>query len=220
MTKDVEGEAKGGEHYLTGLSKHRIEALSDGIYAIAMTLAVLNIDAAELPSWTSPETFFSALSVIWDQLFHYAIAFLTVGAFWVAHQQRFNYIRHVDRTFLWYCIMSLFLIALIPFTTSLAGDFNDISFAVQLFGLNLLLIGVCENAGWRYASNHHHLIDPTLKESWIMQSRNRGMVTPAIALAVIVMAFFSPDWATILFLLVPFIQMSMNIIGRHRNRND
>jgi uncharacterized membrane protein len=222
LEDDTMGGGSGGKEktqgeYLPGLSKHRVEALSDGVYAIAMTIAVLNIDIAELPTWTSPETFFPALSVVWDQLLHYAIAFLTLGAFWVAHQQRFNYIRHVDRTFLWYCILSLFLIALIPFTTALAGDFNDIPFAVQAFGMNMMLIGICENAGWRHASAHHRLIDPALEDTWIIQSRRRGMVIPAVSLAVIFAAFFTPDWATALYLLTPFAHISMNVTGLHRN---
>ncbi|NYT05265.1 MAG: DUF1211 domain-containing protein [Methanomicrobiales archaeon] len=203
---------QGTERDVPGLSKHRIEALSDGIFAIAMTLAVLNIDIGELPGWTSPETLFDALLVVSPQFLHYAIAFLTLAAFWVGHTQQYHYIHHVDRTFIWWSVLMLLAIGMIPFTTALVGDYTSSPVAVILFAGNMFAIGVFSTLGWRHASTENRLIEKGVDPAWLIRSYHRGLIIPVVSLAVIGAAFVIPDYATALYLVLPFIHTA---VGRH-----
>ena len=195
---------------VTGLSKHRIEALTDGIYAIVMTLAVLSIDVSELPSWASPETILPALTTILPQFLHFTVAFFILAAFWVGYHQQFHYISHVDRRYIWITMTSLFLIALIPFSTALAGDFSQSPFAVQVFAFNMFLIGVANVAGWRYASRNHRLLHDEVTTQQIIHSDNLGMVIPVFALCSVFLAFAISSYAFLIFVFIPVIQMAIS----------
>jgi uncharacterized membrane protein len=197
-----------------GLSKHRLEAIIDGIYVIAMTLAVLNIDITKLPSGTAASTLGPALIAIWPQVLHYTIAFLTLGAFWVGLHRQFYFIRTVDRRFIWYNLFHLLFISLIPFSSSLAGDFSGTSIAIQVFALNMFLIGTTMALGWRYASRDHRLIDPELPPSTVLYSYRRSLVIPVLSVLVMVVATVLPDFAMMTFLLIPLMHWSLTRLHR------
>lgn len=196
-----------------GLSKHRIEALTDGIYAIVMTLAVLSIDISALPSWTSPDTILPALGVILPQLLHYAVAFFILASFWVGYHQQCHYISHVDYRYIWITMTGLFFIALIPFSTELAGDFSESPIAVQAFAFNMFLIGVINVAGWRYASRDHRLLHKEVKQEQIIHSDNLGLVIPIFALGSAFLAFYLSSYAFLIFVFIPVIHL---VISRTR----
>ncbi len=105
-----------------GLSKNRIEALADGIFAVAMTLLVLDIKSPE-------QRWFGTDSVLIDyllQLEHsfamYAISFFVLGIFWIGHHVLFHFVRQMDRRLLWLNLAFLLLVTLVPFSTDLIGD--------------------------------------------------------------------------------------------------
>ena len=101
------------------VEKNRIVALTDGVYAIAMTLAVLSIDVSAIQPPTE-ETLGASIGILVDQLRHYVISFLTLGAFWVGQHLQFEKLKTVDMKMVWITLFHLMFITLIPFTTSLA----------------------------------------------------------------------------------------------------
>lgn len=195
-----------------GLSKHRLEAIIDGVYAIAMTLAVLNLSITELPPGTEATTLGPALIAIWPQVLHFAIAFLTLGAFWVGLHRQFFYIRWVDRRFIWFSLLNLLFISLIPFSSSLAGDFSGTSIAIQVFALNMLLIGATMALGWRYASRDHRLIDPDLPPSVVLFSYRKSLVIPFLSVLVMAVSIVLPYFAMLLFLLFPLAHRFLTLL--------
>lgn len=203
-----------GSAAVPGLSRHRLEALIDGVYAIAMTLAVLNLNIAELPPGTGATTLAPALVNLWPQILHFAIAFLTLGAFWVGLHRQFHFIRSVDRRYIWFNLYHLLFISLIPFSTALAGDFSSASVAVQVFALNMFLIGVTMALGWRYACRDHRLVDPDLPSSVVLYSFRKSLVIPALSVAVMAVALLVPDYALLVFLLVPLMHRFLNMLHR------
>jgi uncharacterized membrane protein len=183
------------------LSKHRIETLVDGIFAIAMTIPVLGLTVDEIPTGVTAANLGSTLSIFWSQIYHYAIAFLVLAAFYIGLHQIFHHINHVDRRFIWITMLGLFVICLVPFTSGLAGDFPSSFVAIEVFSLNLLLIGLYAYLSSHYAERHG-LISPDTPKALLEIGRKKSLAPVVISLMVMGAAFFIPEWATTLFILI------------------
>ncbi len=102
------------------LSTQRIEALCDGVFAIAMTLLVLDIPVP--PSSTAgARALFHAL---WPDMASYIASFAVLGVYWVGQHTQFHFIRHADQVLLWMTLLFLMLIAAMPFSAALIGHFD------------------------------------------------------------------------------------------------
>jgi TMEM175 potassium channel family protein len=118
MMPDVDRKSVEGLH-----GPERVIALSDGVYAIALTLLILDIRLPELPQPVSSQEFEVALLALQPQLFSYALSFAVIGIFWLAHHRYFRYIKRVDSTLSVLNLLSLFWVAFIPFPTALVGQY-------------------------------------------------------------------------------------------------
>jgi len=195
------------------LGKNRVEALTDGIYAIALTLAVLTIDVGELPTIGSGESFADALSVTFPQILHYAIAFFVLISFWMAHHRQVSYIKHVDMVYVWLNVLTLFFVALIPFTTDLVGSYSEYSLAVTFYCGNLFMIGLLTTISWIYAAGGGRLLsDAGISEEGYVSAIGRGLTVPFVCIIIIAWAnLVSADGSTWLFLLIPLIHIVIKI---------
>jgi uncharacterized membrane protein len=112
----------------TGLSKSRIETLTDGIFAVAMTLLVLNISVPQISSHSADivgTELLKRLFDLWPKILSYAISFLILAIYWSGHHRQFHYIKHSDRVLVWINIMFLMFISILPFSTSLLGEYRE-----------------------------------------------------------------------------------------------
>ena len=125
-----EGEAVEG-------NPDRLITLSDGIYAIAMTLLVLDL---AVPSGLSTAQFHAAIAHVWLKLAAYAWSFYILAAFWRDNRRLFLRVRRVDPTILSLATTSLGTVALLPFTTSLLAEYSHQSVAVALYAGDILAI--------------------------------------------------------------------------------
>ncbi|MGI8587753.1 MAG: TMEM175 family protein [Chloroflexia bacterium] len=149
--------------YIAGHSLERLSALSDGIFAVAMTLLVLDltvpaVEAAhgQQPLWVngaiqSEQILWDALVKLSPRLLTYFMSFLTLGIFWLGQQTQLNYFARSNRNLAWIHLSFLFAVALLPFSTRLLADFIDYRLALIVYWLNLLLLGVVLFGSWRYA---------------------------------------------------------------------
>lgn len=159
------------------LSKNRIEALTDGIFAIAMTLLVL---AIEVPQSLALPPVQDLLSTLIPDVIPYVISFLALAVLWVLHHQQFHHIRVVDHTMLWLNIFWLLLVGLIPFTTSLADTYSGSRFADIPFALNLFMVSLLLFAQWQHVRKNREVLTPGFPESVMLLERNRSLVILAI----------------------------------------
>lgn len=196
------------------LSKHRIEALTDGIYAIALTLAVLTIDVGELPPVGVDGHFIDSLSVTFPQIMHYAIAFFVLISFWMAHHRQVSYIRNVDKTYIWFNVLTLFFVALVPFTTDLVGSYSEYTVAVIFYAGNLFIIGILTTLAWIYAAGSGRLLSEKISYETYVTSIARGLSVPAICVLVILFACtVSASGSTLLFFLIPVVVVILTKIS-------
>ncbi len=190
----------------SGVTTHRIEALTDGIFAIAMTLLVLTLDIPEAKTeLTQTVELYSLLIGQMHKFFNYALSFLLLAIFWVKHHQQFHFIKRTNRKHLWINIVTLMFIALIPFSTSLIGDYNDDRVAEFFFASNLFIIGMLFLWNWVYATKGHRLVDRSLDPQRIALWKKRGAVIPLVSLLAMVLSLTNPQFTFYAYLLIPII---------------
>ena len=134
-----------------GQSLERLTALSDGLFAIAMTLLVLNLTVPTSAQIHSERGLWLALGSLGPRLLTYLMSFLTLGIFWVGQQTQLNHFARSDRNLAWIHLAFLLAVALMPFSTALLAAFITFRLAVGIYWLNIFLLGAVLFASHRYA---------------------------------------------------------------------
>jgi len=137
---------------IAGNSLERIAALSDGVFAVAMTLLVLDLHAPAAAAIHSEGELGEKLLPLLPQLVAYLMSFLTLGIFWVGQQTQLNHFERADRNLAWLHLGFLFAVTLLPFSTSLLAEFIIYRTALLLYWLNIVLLGSMLAGSWAYAS--------------------------------------------------------------------
>lgn len=133
------------------LSKHRLEALADGVFAIAVTLIVLEIKVPELARTASLTDVGHALRPQIPALFAYFLTFMICGTFWFLHQMSLHWIAHVDRKLVFMNVFFLMFVSLMPFSTSMFAHFMGNSIGLMFYFGNAAAMGLFLNLHWRHA---------------------------------------------------------------------
>ena len=187
-----------------GMTTHRIESLTDGIFSIAMTLLVLNLALPEMGADLTPTIeLHELLFRQTHEFFNYALSFILLAIFWSVHHQQFHFIKRTDHTHLWINICSLMFVALVPFSTSLTGDYPDETVAKLFFDLNLFILGSLNALNWTYATKDYRLVDRGLDPRRIAVGNRRDAVIPVIVLLAMVLSLITPQWSSYVYLLIP-----------------
>ncbi len=192
----------------------RAEAFSDGVFAIAITLLILNVTVHR-----SGGTLGHDLLRLWPSYLAYAISFLTIGIMWVNHHTIFRHVERVDRVFLLLNLLLLMCIAFVPFPTGVAARFarsdENRQAAALLYGITLTTTAVFFNSLWLYASRCGRLLSPQADRrevSGITRSYMPG--APMYATATLV-AFADSRASLILFAAIAvFYALSSSFFGR------
>ena len=177
----------------------RVMALSDGLFAIVLTLLVLDLK----PEPTASGQAYDALVELWPRLFAFFLTFLVGGSFWVAHHADLETLRGHDRTCLWLNLMFLLPVSLLPFTTSLIGG-NTGSVTWTLYSLNVIAIGLTQTALWGYV-RVMGLIQPTRNPAELQFLMVRHLTIPAVFAVSIGVSFILPGVAPYTALLIPLV---------------
>lgn len=182
----------------------RIETLVDGIFAIAMTLLVLNLNIPQLVYPVPDATMQNILIGLGPKLFTYALSFILLAIFWRVNHNQFYHITRANTSLLWITILWLLFVALVPFSTSLTGEYGYLTSAQVFFSINLLIIGSLSALIWYYATEKN-LIGDKLSFKEIKNIRRLNLVLPAVSLLAIGMAFINPSWSSLSYALIPII---------------
>ena len=150
-----------------GLDKDKIMAFSDGIFAIAITLLVLEIRLPEIPLQDIDAVFMQNLVSISPAIFGFTFSFFIIASYWLSYHRIFHFIRAVDRPLIALNILFLFFIALMPFPTSLFGMYGAQRSVLIFYDVNIAISSVLIFMMWNHASSLHRLIDKELDPSFI-----------------------------------------------------
>jgi uncharacterized membrane protein len=177
----------------SGRALERLVAFSDGVFAIAMTLLVLNLTVPNLSGSTDRvnEDLWNHLGDQWPELFGYALSFAVIGRYWLVHHRLFRLVRRADSAVLVWNLLLLGFIALIPWPTEMLGRYSDTTAAVVAYSIVLCATGFSSFGLARhiYAAG---LLDPRVTDSYKRSSLVRAFVIPIGFAIGIPFAFISP----------------------------
>ncbi len=191
--------------YLKGwMSTNRIETLVDGIFAISMTLLVLSIGIPTISGSASETAFQQQILTLLPNILIYALSFWILSNFWRVNHQQFFFINRVNRSLITINIFWLLFVALMPFSTSLVGNYGQYITANIIFHLNMFLIGILYSFNWYYASEKH-MIDKKLDKVFIQYLRRSNLILPVLSLIAIFLSFFIYSWSSLIYILSPVL---------------
>ena len=179
--------------------KSRLEMFVDGVFAIAITILVLELQVPALQYSNLAVVHF--IGEIIPELFGYFLSFFLLAIFLNSHHRQFRFIKQTNSNFWWANILMLSLITMVPFSTSLLTGFGGIFTAVLFFNLNMLLAGLTLVFLWKYAQKADLIKEDTEPET-ISFIGKKNLAIPIIALLAIGTAFFSPNLSNLVYLLL------------------
>jgi uncharacterized membrane protein len=187
------------------ISKGRLETMVDTIFAFAMTLLVLGIAMPNLSVNQAATELTGYLEKLLPQFILFIIAFLVLAFFWIEHHRQFHYLRIVNPAILRFNVAILIFIVLIPFTTDVSGAYDGVLIAVLLFHINILLVGGLFLGQWMYICRCDHLCNAGFDAADAATRLLLLASIPSVAVLGMVVAFFSPPYSLLVYLLVPVI---------------
>jgi uncharacterized membrane protein len=193
----VDGEDYRVIHNNIGIDTNRLDSLSDNIYAVAMTLLVL-----DLKTTTVAEPLPGLIVRLTPHLLVYVLSFLTLGVLWTAHLIQAHWLERISRTYIWIKIVFLMFIVLIPFSTQILASYQYEKLGVAVYGLNYLACTLLLLLLWIYATDHRRLVRDDLSRHVIGWVKARLVVANIFAaVAFVVAVAFSTSVGAVLFIL-------------------
>jgi uncharacterized membrane protein len=184
------------------LGKNRIEALSDGLFAIAMTILVLGFKLPMLPSSAPNVQVAPAILSLWPAFVSYFVAFIGLGVYWILHHMVFHAVRVVDGILLWLNIVFFLFISILPFSVQLVNQFPRAQVTPVLLGANLALVGWLLLAQWLYALSHKTLLAEHVPV-WYRESVGlRVCLAPVAATVTTLICFWSVSTSLAVYALL------------------
>jgi uncharacterized membrane protein len=183
----------------TGHGYERTVAFSDGVFAIAITLLVLGIDVPDVPA----DQLGDALRDVGPSVLSYFIGFAVIGGFWFGHHHFFDEVARFDARIVWLNLLYLSMIAVMPFTTSLLGNYGQEPLAVAIYAANVAAAALVD-AGMSALAMRKGLLVPGDRDQ--RQAVVMSLITPAVFCASIPIAYVNADaakWFWLSLLVIP-----------------
>ena len=169
----------------------RVEAFSDGVFAIAMTLLVLNV---KVPNTDQPGQLGSLLWQQWPSYLAFVISFAFIGIMWVNHHRLFVHIRRIDHMLLVLNGALLLGVTAVPFPTAVLAQYlgkADEKAATMLYAGTYVVVAIFFNVLWRYAASGHRLLGEEVDEAEVNRITRQYAYGPLLYLACFVLAYIN-----------------------------
>jgi uncharacterized membrane protein len=169
----------------------RIVFFSDAVFAIAITLLVLEIQVPDLPEESVAEELGASLLALWPKYLGYVISFLSIAVFWNIHHKIFREVRGYDGWLIFLNFLFLMFVAFLPFPTALLGEYGDYQLPVAIYAGTLAVGRLLLTAIYWYVTSGNRFVDDTLGPKTVQFFLIRGLTLPVIFLLSILVSFFS-----------------------------
>lgn len=199
---------------IAGQSIDRIEALSDGVFAIATTLLVLELKAPVNNVAQSELDLFNALIKESPSFISYILSFLTLGLLWTGQSVQYDYIIKYDRNLNWMTIFYLLLVSLLPFTTQFLDQHIMFRLAIGVYWLNLMLLGFVLYLHWSYAARKKYLSLSLEDEAIISFTYKRRIITILALYTLGAALCFIDTRLSVGFIFLVQLNSALALIGR------
>lgn len=186
--------------------RKRLRMLADLIFATAMTIMILNIEIPEFGHITDTKELATFLLNQLNNMWFFFIAFVVIAVYWIKHLEHFSAIPIINQTFIWFQLLFLGSIMLIPFWNTYIAHFPE-NVAIRVFlSANMVLVGVFSYLSFNYAANpKHRLMYDTVPDNVLKDAKRQILTEPAIAILAAGLAFIDIIWWDLAFILVPLL---------------
>jgi uncharacterized membrane protein len=190
----------------------RLLTLSDGVFAIALTLLVLDLHQPNVTHGLR-----HAVLAQWPQYLSYALSFLIIGIIWAQHHLGYRYIRHTDHVFILLNILFLMWVAAVPFPTALLARYlenpSERQTAIAIYTGLFLVGGLLVNLTWLYASHDRRLLDDAISPAKVRKLTQNYLPGPILYFIAFVLAFVAPLASVILIVLINLFYAVSPLLG-------
>ena len=178
------------------MPKTRLEAFSDGVIAIIITIMVLEL---KIPH----EATLSALASLLPIFISYLLSFIFVGIYWGNHHHLLHTIHHVNSKIIWANMGLLFFLSLVPFSTGWMGENDFARLTIEVYAVNMLLCGFAYNILQNVIMSQHRQSTKLIEA--LQKQQRKGIISLVIYLVSILCAIFYPLISYLLFVVVAII---------------
>ena len=203
------------QYPVRGFEKNRIEALVDGIFAVALTLLVLDIKLPDNVPSASNEALWQRLIELERHFAIYVISFVVIAIYWIAHHIQFHYVRYTDRRMIWINMFFLLLITFVPFVTDLVGDHPELVLPVEIYGATLFALSLLSFANLMYLARHRHLATADLTPLAVRLLRKRIAFFALVPAASMLIAMIDTRLALYAYFMLTTVHFLPSTIDEH-----
>ena len=195
------------------MTKTRLEAFSDGMFAIILTILVLELHVPELEN-SSFAAFSAGMLQLAPKFFAFVFSFFIIAIFWINHHAIIHHVHKVDTKLLWLNMGLLFFSCLFPFITAFIGDYMLNPYVVALYPLNMALSSVMVNALWKYAYVDTDLAPNMLTDDEKQARMKRDRTALLMNLASAALAFVWVPITLTIMAIMPFAFVVPEFLGK------
>ena len=202
----------------TILPLDRFNAFSDGVFAIAITILVLEL---AVPSLSVPLP--DALRELWPDFLGYFISFFYIGGIWISHANLTNLMKRGDSISYGLNLLMLLFVALLPFTTKLMVtriSTPDVSLAAVIYGLNVLLASLAMSLLMFYVARQPTLIIDEIADDTLRRLYHQRWIAIGVSTFAVIVALVAPLIAVALYFTAAVLFLVFPLFGMHRARRD
>ena len=203
----------------------RLILFSDAVFAIAITLLVIEIKIPELHSQISDKALLNSLAQLIPKFVGFLISFIFIGLYWTIHHRMFGFVTAYNRRLIILNLVFLFFIVLMPFSTSFYSEYagnivrDQVKVPLTFYVLNFCGVGFVNYFLWRYISNpKHKLTSPPIDPVVLKLAKVRALTVPLVFLSMLPVAYFTNvSYAVYMPMLIPVIYrlFKRNIERKH-----
>lgn len=190
----------------------RLILFSDAVFAIAITLLVIEIKVPEFEHGVTQDMLLHAMKEKWPDFIGFAISFVVIGQFWTNHHKLFGYIKDYNGGLLWLNLLLLLWIALMPFSTYLNMKYGNLDFTWFWYCTNLTMIGLSLYFIWKYIGKHKHLCSVADDKPFMRLAYKRSLIVAFIFFSgglLTLVPWLPVKWASrfVFFLIFPALKI-------------
>ena len=199
---------------VAGRRLNRIEALSDGVFAIAMTLLVLELKVPVDDAIKTENDLWHAFTHLRVELLAYFLSFMTLGIFWVGQSVQLQHIGKSDRNLVWINIFFLMIVSMLPFTTAFLSTHIGFKMAIALYWLNIFLLGLIVYINWNYAMRHQYVESPEVPVEVLNKAVRRRIIMAQSLYAIGALMCFINNYVSIFFIIAVQLNYAFALTGK------
>ena len=190
----------------TGHSPHRIEALTDGIYAVAMTLLVIELKFPEHAEIHSAAALAQAMADLSPKFLSWIISFMVLALFWIAHHRIFSHVRHVTGRLVGLNLFQLAFVSLMPFCSALIGEYGGALLSQVFYSANMVMLAVFSLLLARHIYRHAELSSAPMSRGAYRGALIRNFALIAISIVAVGLGFYTvPAIGNIAYVLMAVV---------------